>query len=152
MGTYFIVSQIAIICMAWCPMSSCTVILLSVFDTLWSACQCSAHCIKKQWFSNQSPCHCWHLHTCDEVLHRYVQQLFSFTMNLIIACWWNSMLLTAILSQWTVGTLNVCMQWTCIYIGKDRYYSLVHILCCIVFGTNVCNLTEFMIPNMAHNI
>jgi hypothetical protein len=32
------------------------------------------------------------------------------------------------------------------------YYSLLHILCCTVFGINVCNLTEFMIPNMAHNI
>jgi hypothetical protein len=59
-------------------------------------------------------------------------------------CWWNNMLLTAILSQWTVGTLKVCMQWTCIYsyIGKDRYYSLLHILCCTVFGTDVCNLSS----------
>jgi hypothetical protein len=111
---------------------------LSLFNTLWSHIRVLFVALRYSDSQVNPPWHCWDpcrlIYTCDKVLHRYVQQLFSFTMNLITACSWKNMLLTAISSQWTVGTLKVCMQWTCIYsyIGKVRYYPLLHIvLSCI---------------------
>lgn len=68
---------------------------------------------------------------------------FSFTRNLVVACWQNMSLMT-ILSQWPAGTLLVLVHQTCIYIGEGSCHYQYYIPCCTIYGTNVCNLTMLM--------
>jgi hypothetical protein len=146
-GNIHMISQIPMISMTWYPIPSCTVILLISLISMIMSCSLLWDTVVHK-STTWTLIQCRHLHICDGVVHRYVQQLFSIAMNLITACWWNNMLLTAILSHWTAGA---CSEHAFV-LEKDKYYFLHHFLCCTEFGTDVCNLTEFMIPNMAHNI